>query len=54
MSRWKKVEYSRSKIIKSGKAIRKFEKNSIEYKNAVLVIDNWRSCKFPDNNAILR
>lgn len=43
MSRWKKVEYSRSKIIKSGKAIRKFEKNSIEYKNAVLVIDNWRS-----------
>lgn len=41
--RWKKVEYSRSQIVKAGKAIRNNDSDTEEYKNAVKIIDNWRA-----------
>lgn len=41
--RWKEVEYSRNKIIKAGKTIRKDDIPIQEIKEAVKVIDNWRS-----------
>lgn len=41
--RWKKVEYSRSKIVKAGKTIRNSSTNTDEYINAVKIIDNWRA-----------
>jgi ppGpp synthetase/RelA/SpoT-type nucleotidyltranferase len=40
--KWKKVEYSRSKIIKAGKIIKK-EGSTSEHINATQVIDNWRA-----------
>ena len=41
--RWKKVEYSRSQIIKAGKIIRKIDASDAEKKEAISVIDNWRA-----------
>lgn len=41
--KWKKVEYSRSKIIKSGKIIRKEDSTEDQIEEATRVIDNWRA-----------
>lgn len=41
--KWKTVEYSRSKIIKSGKLIRKDDISLEEQIDALHVIDNWRA-----------
>lgn len=41
--KWKLVEYSRSKIIKSGKIIRNCEYSSEQVEEAIAVIDNWRA-----------
>lgn len=41
--RWKKVEYSRNRIIKAGKTIRKDESTKEEIAEATKVIDNWRA-----------
>lgn len=41
--KWKKVEYSRSKIIKSGKIIRKADSTEEQLEEATKVIDNWRA-----------
>lgn len=41
--RWKEVEYSRTKIIKSGKTIRKDGITPEQISESVRVIDNWRS-----------
>lgn len=41
--RWKELEYSRSKIIKAGKTVRKDESTQEQVAEAVQVIDNWRS-----------
>lgn len=41
--KWKKVEYSRSKIIKSGKIIKDDNATSEQKEEATLVIDNWRA-----------
>lgn len=41
--KWKEVEYSRSKIIKSGKLIRKDDITPEERAEATRVIDNWRA-----------
>lgn len=41
--RWKKVEYSRSKIIKAGKIIRKDKSTLQQISDATDVIDNWRA-----------
>lgn len=41
--RWKKVEYSRSQIIKAGKTIKNENITLEEKKNALKVIDNWRA-----------
>ncbi|SFX76684.1 RelA/SpoT domain-containing protein [Ruminococcus sp. XPD3002] len=41
--KWKKVEYSRSQIIKAGKTIRKDDISVDEKANAITIIDNWRA-----------
>lgn len=41
--RWKEVEYSRSKIIKAGKTVRKNDATQFEIDEAIEVIDNWRA-----------
>ena len=41
--KWKKVEYSRNKIIKSGKVIKDDSSTEDQLKNATVVIDNWRA-----------
>ena len=41
--KWKTVEYSRSKIIKSGKIIRKEDSTEAQLVEAAKVIDNWRA-----------
>ena len=41
--KWKKVEYSRSKIIKAGKTIRKAGSTEEQLEEATKVIDNWRA-----------
>lgn len=41
--RWKEVEYSRSKIIKAGKIVRKNESTPEQISVATSVIDNWRA-----------
>lgn len=41
--KWKKVEYSRSKIIKSGKIIKNPNANQEQIDEATRVIDNWRA-----------
>lgn len=41
--KWKKVEYSRSKIIKSGKIIKDTSATEDQIKEATAVIDNWRA-----------
>ena len=41
--RWKKVEYSRSQIIKAGKTVRKEESTKEQIDFATQVIDNWRA-----------
>lgn len=41
--RWKEVEYSRSKIIKAGKIIRKDDSTPEQISEATKVIDNWRA-----------
>lgn len=41
--KWKQVEYSRTQIIKAGKAIRKENISDLEKENAIKVIDNWRA-----------
>ena len=41
--KWKKVEYSRSKIIKSGKTIKNPNATPEQIEEATRVIDNWRA-----------
>ena len=41
--KWKKVEYSRNKIIKAGKTIRKAGSTEEQLEEATKVIDNWRA-----------
>lgn len=41
--RWKKVEYSKSQIIKAGKTVRKDESTPEQISNAIKIIDNWRA-----------
>ena len=41
--RWKKVEYSRSQIIRAGKTIKKNDISKQEKEDAIKVIDNWRA-----------
>ena len=41
--KWKQVEYSRTQIIKAGKAIRKDNLTEPEKANAVAIIGNWRA-----------
>ena len=41
--RWKKVEYSRSQIIKAGKIIKKDDSKIEQIIDATQVIDNWRA-----------
>lgn len=41
--KWKKVEYSRSQIIKAGKIIKKSDSTVDEISHATKVIDNWRA-----------
>ncbi len=41
--KWKTVEYSRSKIIKSGKRIKNPESTPEQIEEATMVIDNWRA-----------
>ena len=41
--KWKVVEYSRSKIIKSGKVIKKEDATPEQVAEAIKVIDNWRA-----------
>ncbi len=41
--RWAVVEYSRSKIIKSGKILRQSESTTDQIEEATKVIDNWRA-----------
>lgn len=41
--KWKKVEYSRSKIIRAGKIIKKSNTTTAEVKDAIKVVDNWRA-----------
>ena len=41
--RWKTVEYSRSKIIKSGKIIKNPTATPEQIEEATKVIDNWRA-----------
>lgn len=41
--RWKKIEYSRSQIIKAGKIIKKDDSTNEQIINATQVIDNWRA-----------
>ena len=41
--RWKKVEYSRSQIIKAGKIIKKENQTKEQIVTATQVIDNWRA-----------
>ena len=41
--KWKKVEYSRNKIIKSGKIIKNPFATEEQIKEATVVIDNWRA-----------
>lgn len=46
--RWKVVEYSRSKIINAGRVIRQDNKDSVEYREAISIVDNWRAAhSFP-------
>lgn len=41
--RWKVVEYSKNQIINAGKTIKKDNASDEDVKQALLVIDNWRS-----------
>lgn len=41
--KWKIVEFSRSKIIKSGKTIKNTNSSDEEISEAMMVIDNWRA-----------
>lgn len=41
--KWKSVEYSRSKIIKSGKVIKDPNATEEQFQEALSVIDNWRA-----------
>ncbi|KAF5061946.1 hypothetical protein DSECCO2_310020 [anaerobic digester metagenome] len=41
--KWKSVEYSRNKIIKSGKIIKRPDSTSEQIEEATKVIDNWRA-----------
>lgn len=41
--RWKKVEYSRSQIIRAGKIVKKEDATIEELNAATLIIDNWRA-----------
>lgn len=41
--RWKKVEYSRNQIIKSGKIVKNDNATREEIENAIQIIDNWRA-----------
>ena len=41
--RWKKVEYSRSQIIKAGKTVKKADVPVENILNAIDIIDNWRA-----------
>ncbi|MDO5558180.1 MAG: hypothetical protein Q4F95_01135 [Oscillospiraceae bacterium] len=41
--KWKQVEYSRSKIIRSGKIIKNAESSQEQIAEAITVIDNWRA-----------
>ena len=41
--KWKVVEYSRSKIIKSGKIMKSSDASPAQIKEATKVIDNWRA-----------
>ena len=41
--KWKEVEYSRSRIIKAGKIIRKPDSTQEQIDEATKVIDNWRA-----------
>ena len=41
--RWKKVEFSRSQIIRAGKTIKRDDITESEKEEAITVIDNWRA-----------
>ena len=41
--KWKVVEYSRNKIIKAGKVVRKANSTEAQLEEAAKVIDNWRA-----------
>lgn len=41
--RWKKVEYTRNQIVNAGKMIRQNNPETANYKQAILIVDNWRA-----------